>query len=208
MYRKYIKRILDIILSGVSMILLSPILLTVAILVRVKLGRPILFVQERLGKDEKVFRLYKFRSMTNKVDEDGMLLPDIKRLTKFGLFLRKTSLDELPELFNIFKGDMSFVGPRPLLVCYLPYYTERERLRHSVRSGLTGLAQVNGRNYLDWNRRLELDVEYVENMSFFLDLKIIIKTFFLVLERKGVAVDGNKVEGSFIDSRQTQTEEK
>lgn len=208
MYRKYIKRILDIILSGVSMILLSPILLTVAILVRVKLGRPILFVQERLGKDEKVFRLYKFRSMTNKVDEDGMLLPDIKRLTKFGLFLRKTSLDELPELFNIFKGDMSFVGPRPLLVCYLPYYTERERLRHSVRSGLTGLAQVNGRNYLDWNRRLELDVEYVENISFFLDFKIIIKTFFLVLERKGVAVDGNKVEGSLIDSRQTQMKEK
>ena len=170
MYKKYIKRLLDIILSGVALILLSPILLIVAILVRTKLGSPVIFHQERPGKDEKIFTLCKFRTMTDARDENGNLLPDSVRLTKFGKLLRATSLDELPELWNIFKGDMSIIGPRPLLVSYLPYYTEKEKLRHSVRPGLTGLAQVSGRNFIDWDRRIAKDVEYVENLTFAMDI--------------------------------------
>lgn len=159
MYRNCMKRCLDFLLSLCGLILLSPVLLILAVLVRVKLGSPVLFKQERPGKNEKIFTLCKFRTMTDEKDEKGNLLPDAVRLTKFGKFLRGTSLDELPELLNILKGDMSIVGPRPLLVSYLPYYSERERLRHSVRPGLTGLAQVSGRNYIDWDRRLAKDVE-------------------------------------------------
>ena len=163
MYQKYIKRILDFILSLCALIVLSPVLLIVAILVRVKLGSPIIFKQKRPGKDEKIFTLYKFRTMTDEKDENGNLLPDSERLTKFGKFLRSTSLDELPELINILKGDMAIVGPRPLLVEYLEFYTEEEKHRHDVRPGLTGLAQVNGRNNLKWDDRLAYDVKYVNN---------------------------------------------
>ena len=155
MYRHFIKRLLDIVLSGIALVILSPVYLILAIMIRVKLGSPVIFHQERPGKDEKIFTLCKFRTMTDERDENGNLLPDNKRLTKFGKLLRATSLDELPELWNIFKGDMSIIGPRPLLVSYLPYYTKEEQLRHTVRPGLTGLAQVSGRNYLDWDNRLK-----------------------------------------------------
>lgn len=187
MYRKFIKRLLDIVLSGIALIILSPIMLFVAIFVRIKLGSPVLFIQERPGKDEKLFRLYKFRSMTDKRNEYGNLLPDEVRLTSFGRFLRSTSLDELPELINIFKGDMSIVGPRPLLARYIPYYRQEERIRHEVRPGLTGLAQVNGRNNLGWDERIRLDIEYVKKISLLNDIKIIIATFVKVLKRSDIA---------------------
>ena len=187
MYRKFIKRLLDIVLSGIALIILSPIMLFVAIFVRIKLGSPVLFIQERPGKDEKLFRLYKFRSMTDKRKEYGNLLPDEVRLTSFGRFLRSTSLDELPELINIFKGDMSIVGPRPLLARYIPYYRQEERIRHEVRPGLTGLAQVNGRNNLGWDERLRLDIEYVKKISLLNDIKKIIATFVEVLKRSDIA---------------------
>ena len=160
MYAKYIKRTLDFALSLVALIVLSPVLLIVAILVRVKLGSPVIFKQQRPGKNEKIFTLYKFRTMTDKKDESGNLLPDSERLTKFGKLLRSTSLDELPELVNILKGDMAIVGPRPLLVEYLPYYTEEEKHRHDVRPGLTGLAQVNGRNSISWEEKFNDDLKY------------------------------------------------
>lgn len=194
MYRKFGKRFLDILISGMALILLSPVFLTVAILVRVKLGSPIIFHQKRPGKDEKIFTLCKFRTMTDGKDEKGNLLPDEVRLTSFGKLLRATSLDELPELWNILKGDMSLVGPRPLLVEYLPYYRREEKLRHSVRPGLTGYAQVNGRNFLGWDHRLEKDVFYVKNLSFLLDLKILIKTVMVVMKKEDVSVDSNAVE--------------
>lgn len=194
MYRKFGKRFLDILISGMALILLSPVFLTVAVLVRVKLGSPIIFHQKRPGKDEKIFTLCKFRTMTDGKDEKGNLLPDEVRLTSFGKLLRATSLDELPELWNILKGDMSLVGPRPLLVEYLPYYRREEKLRHSVRPGLTGYAQVNGRNFLGWDHRLEKDVFYVKNLSFVLDLKIIIKTVMVVVKKEDVSVDSNAVE--------------
>lgn len=186
MYAKYIKRILDFILSFIALIVLSPVFLIIAILVRIKLGSPIIFKQERPGKDEKIFTLYKFRTMTDKKDENGNLLPDSERLTKFGKALRSTSLDELPELFNILKGDMAIVGPRPLVVEYLPYYTDEERHRHDVRPGLTGLAQVSGRNLLRWEEKLEKDIEYVKKYDFLYDLKIILMTIKKVLLRKDV----------------------
>ena len=173
-YENYIKRILDIILSLVALICLSPILLIVAILVRVKLGSPVLFKQKRPGKDEKIFTLYKFRTMTDERDKSGNLLPDSQRLTKFGKFLRSTSLDELPELINIIKGDMSIVGPRPQLVRDMLFMTDEQRKRHSVRQGLTGLAQVNGRNNITWEDKLNYDLEYIQNITFIGDLKIII----------------------------------
>ena len=194
MYRKFGKRFLDILISGMALILLSPVFLTVAVLVRVKLGSPIIFHQKRPGKDEKIFTLCKFRTMTDGKDEKGNLLPDEVRLTSFGKLLRATSLDELPELWNILKGDMSLVGPRPLLVEYLPYYRREEKLRHSVRPGLTGYAQVNGRNFLGWDHRLEKDVFYVKNLSFLLDLKILIKTVMVVVKKEDVSVDSNAVE--------------
>ena len=160
MYAKYIKRTLDLILSLMALILLMPLMIIIGILVRINLGSPIIFKQKRPGKNEKIFTLYKFRTMTDKRDIDGNLLPDEYRLTKFGKFLRSTSLDELPELINIIKGDMAIVGPRPLLVEYLPYYTEEEKHRHDVRPGLTGLAQVNGRNALQWEERFSFDLQY------------------------------------------------
>lgn len=208
MYGKVIKRLIDIFISGFGLIILSPVLLVLCILVRVKLGKPVLFTQDRPGKDEKIFKLYKFRSMTDERDEKGELLPDHMRLTKFGKVLRATSLDELPELLNILKGDMSIIGPRPLLVSYLPYYTETEKLRHTIRPGLTGLAQVSGRNYIDWDRRLEKDVEYVRNLSFVMDVRIIIMTVKIVLGRSDeVAEDTNAAEGNFAQIRRQRLEE-
>ena len=201
LYNKYIKRILDILISLTFIVLFSWLYLILVILVRIKLGSPVLFCQERPGYNEKIFKLYKFRTMTDKRDEKGNLLPDSERLTKFGSMLRSTSLDELPEMFNILKGDMSLIGPRPLLVEYLPYYTEEERLRHSVRPGLTGLAQVSGRNYLAWDKRLARDVEYVNHISFIMDVRIIIKTIMVVLKKEDIAIDTNIVEGNLCDER-------
>lgn len=206
LYNKYIKRILDILISLTFIVLFSWLYLILVILVRIKLGSPVLFCQERPGYNEKIFKLYKFRTMTDKRDEKGNLLPDSERLTKFGSMLRSTSLDELPEMFNILKGDMSLIGPRPLLVEYLPYYTEEERLRHSVRPGLTGLAQVSGRNYLAWNKRLARDVEYVNHISFIMDVRIIIKTIMVVFKKEDVSVDTNVVEGYLWDERQKRAE--
>ncbi|HKM21824.1 MAG TPA: sugar transferase [Lachnospiraceae bacterium] len=183
-YQRFVKRIFDIIISGIAIVLLSPIYLVMAILVASKLGRPVLFRQKRPGKNEQIFDMYKFRSMTNETDEAGDLLPDEARLNSFGKKLRSTSLDELPELLNIFKGDMSIVGPRPLLIKYLPYYTEEEKLRHSVRPGLTGLAQVNGRNSLNWEERFSYDIQYVKQCSFVMDVKIIWMTIGKVLKRE------------------------
>ena len=208
MYRKCLKRCLDFLLSLCGIIVLSPVLLILGILVRVKLGSPVLFWQERPGKQERIFTLCKFRTMTDEKNAEGKLLPDAVRLTKFGKFLRSTSLDELPELFNILKGDMSIIGPRPLLVSYLPYYTEREKLRHSVRPGLTGLAQVSGRNFIDWDKRLEKDVEYVENLSFRMDLKVLWMTVQTVLgHAEEVAEDTNAVEGNFAQIREKRLAE-
>lgn len=188
MYAKYIKRILDLILSLMALIVLMPLMIIIGILVRINLGSPIIFKQKRPGKNEKTFTLYKFRTMTDKRDIDGNLLPDEYRLTKFGKFLRSTSLDELPELINIIKGDMAIVGPRPLLVEYLPYYTEEEKHRHDVRPGLTGLAQVNGRNLLEWDERLKKDLEYINSISVKNDLFIIFRTIINVIKRKDIAV--------------------
>lgn len=190
LYRKYIKRIFDIILSAVAIILLSPVYLVLYILVKKKLGSPVLFHQDRPGKDGRIFHMYKFRSMTDEKDENGELLPDEVRLTSFGKKLRATSLDELPELFCILKGDMSIVGPRPLLVQYLPLYSERQSHRHDVRPGLTGWAQVNGRNTLTWPQKFEYDVEYTEKMSFIMDVKILFMTVANVLKREGISPEG------------------
>ncbi|MBL1125255.1 sugar transferase [Streptococcus suis] len=187
-YERYLKRTLDVVLSFLALIVLSPVILIVAILVRLKLGTPIFFTQERPGKDEKIFKMYKFRTMTDEQDVNGHLLPDSVRLTPFGKFLRSTSLDELPELWNILKGDMSIVGPRPLLIKYLPYYSEREKFRHSVRPGLTGLSQINGRNCLDWDTRLELDVRYSLNITMWTDIQILLKTVLKVVKREDVVV--------------------
>lgn len=179
------KRIFDAAVSAILLVLFSPVLAVVAVLVKRELGSPVLFRQERTGRNGVNFRILKFRSMTNGTDAYGNLLPDQQRLTRFGLFLRKSSLDEFPQLFSVLKGDMSLVGPRPLLPRYVPYYTERERLRHTVRPGMTGLAQVSGRNALSWEERLELDVQYVENHSFRLDLKILLLTVKKVIGRDG-----------------------
>ena len=206
LYNKYIKRILDILISLTFIVLFSWLYLILVILVRIKLGSPVLFCQERPGYNEKIFKLYKFRTMTDKRDDKGNLLPDSERLTKFGSMLRSTSLDELPEMFNILKGDMSLIGPRPLLVKYLPYYTEEERLRHSVRPGLTGLAQVSGRNYLAWDKRLARDVEYVNHISFIMEVRIRIKTIMVVFKKEDVSVDTTVVEGYLWDERQKRAE--
>lgn len=185
-YRKYMKRLLDFVLSLSALILLSPVFLVVAILVRIGLGAPVIFRQERPGLHEKIFCMYKFRTMTDAKDENGKLLPDDVRLTRFGQMLRSTSLDELPELWNILKGDMSIVGPRPLLVKYLPLYSEEQRHRHDVRPGFTGLAQVRGRNNISWQQKFELDIKYVNNVSFVEDCKIIRDTVRVVLKREGI----------------------
>lgn len=186
-YEKFVKRGLDILLSALALIVLSPVLAVTAVLVRIKLGGPVIFRQARPGKDGKIFHLYKFRSMTDEKDENGELLPDEVRLTSFGKKLRTTSLDELPELWNILKGDMSIVGPRPLLVRYLPLYNEEQRHRHDVRPGLTGWAQVNGRNTLSWEDKFRYDVEYVRNISFALDVKIVFLTVKKVFSREGIS---------------------
>lgn len=201
MYKKFFKRFFDIILSLIAIIILSPIYLIISVLVLIFMGWPILFKQPRPGKNEKIFNMYKFRTMTNKKDKDGNLLPDDQRLPKFGKFLRKTSLDELPEMFCILTGTMSFIGPRPLLVEYLPYYTKEEHHRHDVRPGLTGLAQANGRNLVNWDDRFKLDLEYVNNISFLLDLKIIIKTVEIVFKREGINQQGQATMTSLIDYR-------
>ena len=192
-YARYIKRILDVLLSGCALLVLSPVLLIVAVLVRTKLGSPVIFCQERPGKDEKIFKMYKFRSMTDERDENGELLPDDVRLTHFGRVLRSTSLDELPELWNIFKGDMSIVGPRPLLVRYLPYYMEEEHHRHDVRPGLTGLAQVSGRNFLRWEERFALDVAYSRHITFAGDVKILLMTEKKVLRHDDIVVGDEQI---------------
>lgn len=185
-YEKYIKRALDFILALVSIVILCPFIFVIALLVRIKLGKPIIFKQERPGLHEKIFCLYKFRTMTDAKDINGELLPDSVRLTKFGKSLRNTSLDELPELWNILKGDMSIVGPRPLLVRYLPLYSERQRHRHDVRPGITGLAQVHGRNSISWQERFEWDIKYVNNVSFIGDCKILWNTIGVVLKKEGI----------------------
>lgn len=191
MYQKYFKRPIDILCALAAIIVFSWLYIIVAILVRIKLGSPVLFKQKRPGKDEKIFELYKFRTMTDERDENGDLLPDDVRLTKFGRLLRKTSLDELPEAFNILKGDMSVVGPRPLLVEYLPYYTEEERKRHNVRPGLSGLAQVNGRNAISWEEKFTYDVEYVDDISFIGDIKIILLTVWKAfVKEEGISQQG------------------
>ena len=195
-YEKYGKRFLDFFLSGMALIILSPVLLVTAILVRVKLGSPVIFCQERPGKDEQIFKLHKFRSMSDARDEHGELLPDQERLGKFGRILRATSLDELPELWDIFRGKMSLVGPRPLLIEYLPYYTEEEHHRHDVRPGLTGLAQVNGRNTLTWEEKFSFDLAYVQHISFVMDLNILLSTIGKVLNRTGVQVNTQSGEGN------------
>ena len=190
MYKRFFKRIIDLLVSTIAFVILSPVILIAALLVKINLGSPVLFSQIRIGKNEKKFRMYKFRSMNSKCDSNGKLLPDIERLTKFGQLLRSTSIDELPALFNIIKGDMSIVGPRPLPVSYLPYYTETEQKRHTVRGGLTGLAQINGRAELDWDKRFEYDIQYIENISFKNDMIIILKTFGKVFKREHISIRG------------------
>ena len=201
-YERFVKRPLDLLIALLGLSILSPLFLLLALLVRGKLGSPVLFPQERPGRGEKIFRLCKFRTMTDARDEKGQLLPDGERLTGFGSFLRSTSLDELPELLNILRGDMALIGPRPLLVRYLPWYTEQERLRHAVRPGLTGLAQVSGRNLLGWDRRLALDVAYVRRITFLGDLKIVGKTVWKVFRREDVSVDTDQTERYLDEERQ------
>lgn len=202
-YRRFVKRPMDFVLSLMAIIVLSPVLIIVAILVRIKLGSPVIFKQKRPGLNEKIFTMYKFRTMTDKKDENGELLPDSERLTSFGRKLRATSLDELPELFNIFKGDMSIVGPRPLLVQYLELYNYFQKRRHEVRPGLSGNAQINGRNAIDWDEKFYLDVEYVDSITFLGDWKIIFTTIRKVLFKEGISSNtsitmepfkGNKAE--------------
>lgn len=200
-YQNYIKRLLDFVLALLALIILSPVFLIVAILVRIKLGSPIIFKQERPGLHEKIFRMYKFRTMTDARDENGELLPDDVRLTKFGKILRSTSLDELPELWNIIKGDMSIVGPRPLLVKYLPLYSEEQRHRHDVRPGFTGLAQVNGRNSISWDEKFKWDIKYVDDVSFIQDLKIILNTVKVVFKRDGITSDTSVTMEEFVGSK-------
>lgn len=208
MYAKYIKRILDFILSLLALILLSPLMLVIYILVRIKLGKPAIFKQQRPGKNEKLFTLYKFRTMTDEKDSNGNLLPDEKRLTKFGKLLRSTSLDELPELINIIKGDMSIVGPRPLAVIYLPYYNENEKHRHDVKPGLTGLAQVNGRNNLNWEKRFNLDLKYINEIAFLKDFKIIVKTIIKVFKREDIQIRNTGNSEDFNIYREKQIKNK
>ncbi|MCD8363507.1 MAG: sugar transferase [Lachnospiraceae bacterium] len=197
-YRRYGKRIFDLCLTIPATIILSPVMGVTALLVAVKLGRPVLFTQKRPGYKERIFRMYKFRSMTDERDEQGELLPDEARLTPFGEKLRSTSLDELPELLNILKGDMSLVGPRPLLVQYLPLYNKRQHRRHDVKPGVTGLAQVRGRNSITWEQKFEYDVQYVENLSFKEDVRILFETVFKVLKREGINSENSATMEDFM----------
>ena len=187
MYRKFFKRFLDIIISLIFILCFWWLYIVIAILVRIKLGSPVLFKQDRPGLNEKIFKMYKFRTMTDEKDKSGNLLPDAERLTKFGKFLRSTSLDEIPEFFNILRGDMSLIGPRPLLVEYLNYYTNDEKKRHNVRPGISGWAQVNGRNSLSWEEKFRYDIEYVEKLSFLFDFKIVLLTIKKVLKREDIS---------------------
>lgn len=196
-YQRFFKRPLDFTLASLSILLLSPVFLIIAVLVKIKLGSPVIFKQQRPGLNEKIFTMYKFRTMTNERDANGELLADSERLTKFGKFLRSTSLDELPELFNVLKGDMSIVGPRPLLIEYTPLYDEQQRKRLNVLPGITGWAQVNGRNALTWEEKFKLDTWYVENWNFILDLKIIVKTILVVLKREGISAQGEATMSRF-----------
>ena len=202
-YENFIKRLLDIILSFFAIIIFSPILIIVAILVRIKLGSPVIFTQNRPGKNVKIFKLYKFRTMKDLKDENGELLPDSERLTAFGKRLRATSLDELPELFNILKGDMAIVGPRPLLEEYVPYYTEKEMKRHDVRPGLSGLAQINGRNASSWEETLGYDIDYVNNISFTRDLSIVFQTIGKVVKKSDIIQGSDNKIGRFDDYRKS-----
>lgn len=197
-YRKYGKRIFDLCLTIPAFIVLSPVMGVTAILVAVKLGRPVLFTQERPGYREMIFKMYKFRSMTDERDQNGKLMPDEVRLTPFGEWLRSTSLDELPELLNILKGDMSLVGPRPLLVQYLPLYNKRQHKRHNVRPGITGLAQINGRNSISWEEKFEYDVQYVEKISFYEDIRILFETVFKVFKREGINSENSATMEDFM----------
>lgn len=197
-YQKYLKRPMDFCLSLIAIIVLSPLFVVLAIMVRKKLGSPVLFKQERPGLNEKIFVMYKFRTMTDHKDNNGDLLPDEQRLTKFGNFLRSTSLDELPELFNVLRGDMAVIGPRPLLIKYLPLYNAQQKRRHQVRPGLSGLAQVNGRNAISWEEKFELDIRYVNSISFIGDIKIILKTFKKVFKREGI---NDKIDGTMEEFR-------
>ncbi|MDT2646132.1 sugar transferase [Enterococcus dongliensis] len=196
-YTRFIKRLLDILLSGIALVVLSPVLVIVAILVRTKLGSPVIFQQKRPGLNEKIFTMKKFRTMTSETDDQGNLLSDEIRLTKFGKILRSTSLDELPELWNIFKGDMSIVGPRPLLVEYLPLYNEEQRQRHLVRPGLTGWAQVNGRNAISWIEKFKLDCQYVNNITFKQDLLIFFLTIKRVFVKEGISSEASVTNEKF-----------
>lgn len=198
-YERLVKRALDAFLSTLAFIVLSPVLLVTAILVRIKLGSPIIFCQVRAGRDEKPFKVYKFRTMTDGRDEDGNLLPDEVRLTSFGKKLRSTSLDELPELFNIIKGDMSIIGPRPLHVYYLPWYTEEQRKRHDVRPGLTGYAQAHGRNTVDWDDKFQMDVDYASHITFLGDCRIIIDTVKTVFKHEGISSETSATMEDFRD---------
>lgn len=204
-YELLLKRPLDFILSLCSVIILSPLIGIIAIMVRIKMGSPIIFIQERPGKNGKIFKLYKFRTMNEMKNSKGELLSDSDRLTTFGRILRSTSLDELPELFNIIKGDMAIVGPRPLLIRYLPAYTEVERHRHDVRPGLSGLAQISGRNYVPWDKRLAYDVEYVNRITFLGDLKIIVKTLVNVIMRENVAENPEEIDEGYLDEIRNMT---
>lgn len=210
MYEKFLKRAIDFVLSFFALVILSLLFVVLMIIGAIAMKGNPFFTQKRPGKiskrtgEEKIFKLVKFRTMSNEKDENGNLLPDDQRLNKYGRFLRSTSLDELPELWNILKGDMSIVGPRPLLISYIPYYTTKERMRHNVRPGLTGLAQVNGRNFVSWDDRLAYDVQYVENISLFVDVKIIFMTAFQFIKKQDVAVDTNKVEPNFAAERRAK----
>lgn len=204
MYRRYFKRAIDFLLSLTAIIILSPVLLVLAATIRVKLGTPVIFSQKRPGLNEKIFTMYKFRTMTDARDEKGQLLPDEMRLTKFGKMLRASSLDELPELFNIIRGDMSVIGPRPLLVQYLPLYSDEQRQRHSVRPGLTGLAQVNGRNSISWEEKFQSDIEYVKNISFAGDLRILLKTVQKVFKREGINSESAATMEPFLGTKKTE----
>ena len=204
MYAKYLKRVIDFLLSLTALIVLSPLLLVLIVLGTVFMKGNPFFTQDRPGKDEKIFNLIKFRTMDNRKNREGKLLPDEVRLNKYGRFLRATSLDELPELANIVKGDMSIIGPRPLLVRYLDYYTEEERKRHNVRPGLSGYAQVHGRNNVNWGERMKMDIYYAEHISFSMDVKILIDTILIVLKREGTSVEGMM---DFDDFRKKQWEE-
>jgi len=206
-YRRYIKRLLDITLSLIALIIFMPVIIILAVLIKLKLGDPVIFKQRRPGKGEKIFTMYKFRTMTDGRDKNGGLLPDEIRLTKFGKFLRDMSLDELPELINIIKGDMSIIGPRPLSALYLPYYTGREKRRHDVRPGLSGLAQVNGRNLLTWEERFEFDLQYINNITFILDCKIILKTVIKVIKHADVLLV-NQATDSFHVIREKERKSK